>query len=617
MPTLAEAFAHALQLQQVGRLPQAMEVYRQILKVAPNHGGAVHYLGLAMHQSGQSDAAIPHLAQSTTLAPDNASFHHNLGAVYRSLGRLDEAAASLQRALELQPDYAEAELKLGNVHMDRYQLDEAEACFRRALELDPRFAEAANNLGNVQKERGQLEEAGASYQQALQINPNYFDARSNLGTIYIYTAQLDEAVKQCQKVLATEPNHIGALVNLGNAYRALGRVDESREMFQCALTVHPAHPLSTAMLAVLETETGHFDEAVTLCRQVLADDPEHAMAYATLVAAQSESIEDGDVARLEAIVEKPQTAREAKVDASFALGKIYDRQKKYDQAFAHYQRANRLNFARFDPQAHLDYVTALIDTYSAEFFTRQGTSGIDSKLPVFIVGMPRSGTTLVEQILASLSEVHGAGELQDIPRLADSIPERTGSKVPYPAAADSLDASILHKAASAHLESLARRAGAAARCTDKLPANFLHLGLIALLFPGAQVIHCRRDPLDVCLSCFFQRFEYVSYSSDLEHLGHYYRDYERLMEHWREVLPLTIFELEYEELLENQEEVSRCLVAHCGLEWDARCIEFYRHDRPIQTTSSWQARQPLYKTSRQRWKNYEKFLGPLRAVLES
>jgi len=258
----------------------------------------------------------------------------------------------------------------------------------------------------------------------------------------------------------------------------------------------------------------------------------------------------------------------------------------------------------------------VIATFGAEFFARTDRAGSQSELPVFIVGMPRSGTTLVEQILASHPMVHGAGELDYMRRIMQTLPERLGVQRPIPECAANIDTALAERIAEEHLQHLREHSASALRITDKTPSNFLRLGLIALLFPKARIIHCQRDPLDTCLSCYFLRFgQGQAFAYDLDDLGRYYRDCARLMEHWRRVLPSPLLEVPYEALVADQEGWSRRLIAFLGLDWDDRCLAFYRSERQVKTASVWQVRQPVYASSIGRWRRYAKHLGPLFAAL--
>ena len=301
----------------------------------------------------------------------------------------------------------------------------------------------------------------------------------------------------------------------------------------------------------------------------------------------------------------------------------YDDAGDYDVAFGHYKAGNDLKKAAslYQADATSTYVDRVIATFGTEFFARMDRAGSQPELPVFIVGMPRSGTTLVEQILASHPQVHGAGELDYMRQITQALPERlapdsVGGQQTFPECAAKIDTALAERIAEEHLQHLREHSASALRITDKTPSNFLRLGLIALLFPKARIIHCQRDPLDTCLSCYFLRFgQGQAFAYDLDDLGRYYRDYARLMEHWRRVLPSPLLEVPYEALVADQEGWSRRLIAFLGLDWDDRCLAFYRSERQVKTASVWQVRQPVYASSIGRWRRYAKHLGPLFAAL--
>jgi hypothetical protein len=297
------------------------------------------------------------------------------------------------------------------------------------------------------------------------------------------------------------------------------------------------------------------------------------------------------------------------------LGKHYDRQQRYDEAFAHFRSAKaatRKLTGVFDERAVAGYFDRIIETFPLDFFGRFPAGGSASERLVFIVGMPRSGTTLTEQILASHPAVFGAGELQGIADVARAIRPDYPQRVPF------LSASEIAEFVKGYLATIdARAPPEAIRVTDKLPVNFTHLGLIATLFPHSRVIHCRRDPMDTGLSCFAEQFRLShDFTTDLESIGRYYLQYERLMAHWRRVLPLPMLEQRYEDLIANPEVGSRALLAHCELPWDEACLNFHAASRQVSTPSRWQVRQPIYATSVGRWRHYERHLEPLRRLLE-
>ncbi len=300
----------------------------------------------------------------------------------------------------------------------------------------------------------------------------------------------------------------------------------------------------------------------------------------------------------------------------FALGKLCDELKAFDKAFAYFQQANALKLCHFDPGKHAAFITALIDAYSVDRWAHLPRATHQSERPVFIVGMPHSGTSLVEQILASHPAVYGAGELRDISQIVASLPTLFGPNHSYPSCVEALSPELVNTLAHRYLSRLMTLSPDAVRITDKMPGNFLHLGLIALLFLQARIIHCRRNPLDTCLSCYFQDFTVGhAYAYDLIHLGFYYRQYQKLMQHWHSVLDISLLEVHYEELITHQEEISQQMLTFCGLEWHEQCLRFHETKRLVHTTSYDQVRRPLYRTSVHQYRHYESYLEPLKTAL--
>ena len=474
----------------------------------------------------------------------------------KKLGRLDEAADHLRQALELDARHVAAHNNLGDVLTLLHRPREALTHLQRALELDPNCVAAHNNLGVACKELDRPDDAHRAFRRALELDPHYFPALNNLGNELFAGGQISEGTDYHVRALALEPDNVASYY---------------------ALSGNSKHAFS--------------DEAL---------------------------------ARMNSLLARPQLAAGDRELLHFALTQIDDRLGCYDEAFAHAQQANQTKkqgLARqglaFDPLEHERLVDDLIATFTPELFARFQSHGVASELPVFIVGMPRSGTTLVEQILSSHPQAHGAGELGDLEQLVADLPAKLGTTLRYPKCVPQLDRITGERVAQAHLDSLRQRGGAASRVIDKMTVNFLHLGLIALLFPRARIIHCRREPRDTCLSCYFHNFASpgLGFAFDLGDLGFYYRQYQRLMEHWEKVLPIRVHHLDYEELVADQEKHTRELLGYCGLEWDERCLAFHQTRRVVKTASALQVREPIYRKSVGRWQPYEKHLGPLLEAL--
>ncbi|MCI0400693.1 MAG: tetratricopeptide repeat protein [Gammaproteobacteria bacterium] len=644
--------ASALQYLQAGNLNEAEAIYREIIARQPHHADTLNNLGLLAHQRGAQDKAGEYLTKALALNASNPLYVNNLGLVRKAQRKVEEAEACHRKAIALWPDYPEAHYNLGVALQDQGRLDEAANAYREATRLKPTYPKAYYNLATVQVEQDRLEDAVASYMEALSLDPRMAEAHNNLANVLRRLGNLKEAEKYLWRSIELKPDYANAYYNLGLVLRALentdgalecfreavrlsggdlpaarvnlgsalllqGHIGEAEKWIQEALDHEPEDPLAHCGLGDVRAAEGQHEAAIETYRKVLSIRPDFGPAYIGLAKAKKFSMEDSDlISEIENLLRHKKDDKDEEMALHFALGKIYDDCRDCDKAFAHYEKANALKhrLVDFDQKRHIADVSDLIATYTAELFQRHRGHGSNSELPIFIVGTPRSGTTLVEQVLAAHPSVHGAGELKFLGRQAAELPKRLATSAAYPECVKLLTPALIGELVEAYLEHLRGHCGDSkvVRVTNKMPSNFYYIGLISILFPRARIIHCRRDPLDACLSMYFQSFNTGHrYSYDLADLGVWYNQYRRLMAHWRHVLPGRLIEVDYEELVNDQEIVSRALVGHCGLQWDDACLKFYRHKRPVLTASGWQVRQPIYKTAVKRWKHYEKHLGVL------
>jgi tetratricopeptide (TPR) repeat protein len=454
------------------------------------------------------------------------------------------------------------------------QLDEAVASCRRALQLKPQYAEAHNNLGVALRGLGQLDEAVASCRRALQIKPQYAEAHNNLGIALKLSSLTSEAEASCRRALAIDPNSASAFTTLAGLRADQGQFAEAEELFKHAISIDPDSPEAWSGIARLRKMT------------------------------------DGDAGWLAAVqrIAEHRLPPQKEVNLRYAIAKYFDDVKDFEQAFVQYQRANELSKLYrpgYDRERLTRIVDLIVNSYDRQWLSRMRFDASGSARPVFIVGMPRSGTTLAEQILASHPAVFGAGELGFWSAASATYESSTRS--------GEMSASVLGGLATDYLRLLAGLSADALRVVDKMPANFLHLGLIHAALPKARIIHLRRNPIDTCLSIYFQHFNAVhSYANDLEDLAHYFTEYWRVMEHWRSILPEGVMlDLPYEGLVDGQEAWSRKMLEFIGLPWDPQCMDFHQTHRTVVTASNWQVRQKITQSSVARWRNYEKFVEPL------
>lgn len=646
---IANRLQAGLQQHQSGRLQEAERTYRSVLAEQPQHPDALHLLGVVALQTGnfqdaakliesaikakpdeaefynmsgetyrmqqQYETAISRYEQALALRPDFAGALINLGNTYKEIGRLEDAASCYQKALSIGPEIPMSHNNLGVVLKDLDRAEEAIAHFERAIAIAPNYAEAHTNLGNALERLGRLEEAVTHHNRALTIQPDYAEAHSNLGNVLKELDRLDEAVAHYQQAARAQPGFAMAHYNLGIALDELGQPEEAARCYEKALAINPEYAEAHHNLANVLDELGRRDDAVAHYEQALTIKPDYAEAHRNLSRLQPQQDRASEIM---ALLSDPSFSKTDAIHCHFALGNIYHHAKSFDKAFEHYYDGNTLkrDAISYDPRNFSTHVDRLMSAYSRGYFKDVATGGSDSELPVFILGMPRSGTSLVEQILSSHAQVYGAGELTAFAGFEQAIASQGDDSQTYPECMPQHHRSIAVEYASKYLEELKNYSATAQRVTDKMPDNFMRIGLIKTLFPKARIIHCRRNALDTCTSNYLNYFATGNeYSFDLSELGQYYLDYERLMAHWDSLFSSEILNVRYEELVLNQEKVSRQLVEYLGLEWDKRCLEFHRNSRAVHNFSSMQVRQPIYAGSINRWKQYEKQLAPLMEIL--
>lgn len=591
----------------------ALQVLQQATQLTPADAEAHRALGNARQNQGQLTAAVASYQHALKIKPDFAEAYDDLGTALRALGQRDEAVASYRRALQINPNFAEAHGNLGNALRELGQLHAAVASYRCALASKPELAEAHNNLGNALRELGQLDAAVASYRRALEIRHDYAEAHCNLGHVLIELGQLDEAAASYQRALALKSNYAEAYASLGILLRQRGRHDEAEAHCRRALEIDPKSAAAFIVLAELHTDRGQFSQAEELFKRAISIAPKSPEAWAGSCRCRKMTGNDASwLVAVEAIASQRLRPHQ-EINLRYALGKYFDDVQDFERAFRSYQRASELSKhyrGTYDRKRQEQLINRIIRHFDHAWLKRTGSGALASARPVLIVGMPRSGSSLVEQILASHPDVFGAGELT----FWDAATAQ------YEAAffSGASGATTLRKLGADYLQLLQDISSEALRVVDKMPANFLFLGLIHAALPNARIIHMRRNPVDTCLSAYFQYFATAyPYANDLEDLAHYYTEYFRLMQHWRSVLPQSaILDMPYEGLIDDQEAWSRKMIEFVGLPWDARCIDFQQTNRTVTTASRWHVRQPINKSSSGRWHNYEKFVGPLQNLLQ-
>lgn len=603
---------------QAGRYDRAEALYRRVLRRAPDHVEALHLLGVIAHERERHEDAVELISRALAGSPAFADAHQNLGCALRALGRFDEAVASYRRAIDLAPDHGLAHCNLSTTLNSRGAFEAALESAARAVELMPEFLEAHVNCGAALTGQGRFAEAEAAYRKALALQPDRAETLSDLGHILTELKRLDEAIACHQQAVTRQPNSAIMQLRLAATLFKAGDPYGSEAICRRGISLDPNSAEAWSALGQMLRSVGEFDEARSCFLRARALDPELPHAYAGLAIIGERADNEAELQHLRAVLARPDSPAATRSDAGFALGMLLDNAGRYDEAFPCFAEANALGRQQlaargqlFDRTLQRQHVDSLIASCTPEFFAQVEGEGNPSEVPVFIVGMPRSGTSLVEQIAATHSRVTGVGELMDISRISDQVQAHGRDRSP-----EELDSDLAPRLADDYVVHLKRFGMGAARVVDKMPDNILHLGLIAVLFPAARVIFCRRDLRDTCLSCYFCRFdETIPYAFDLGDCGVRALEIERLADHWRRVLPLRMLTIDHEVLVTDLEGESRRLIEFLGLDWEPGCLEFHKTGRPILSASGWQVRQPLFTRSMGRWRKYERHLQPLFEVL--
>lgn len=650
-----ENLAETLRL--LKRYDEADDHVKTALELNPSRPEGWNISGLIAFNQERYCTAESSFREAIRLKPGYADALVNLGSTLQALGKLADAAGMLRKALRFQPDHVAALTNLGQFLVnigDPNFLDEAETLCRRAVNLAPRLPQALNGLGNVLRRQNRLEEAMQWYQRALQAEPSWSKTRHNIGHLLRDSGQYEDAARAFEDALtidadlaryhanfghlaADRKDHVKAaehfrlaLVHdeclteahhgLGLALLEQGRLDEAEACFREALVRINANPEGTLLaIARLQSERGEFELANHTARDALKLQPNLAGAFCQLALNLKDRMPDADLHRLEELRNQKYLPNNIRGPVHFSLAGIYDAKGLHARAAELLHTANALQASAratrgdvYDPDEYSVLVDRIIDSFTPEFIARTRGLGDPDRRPTFVVGFPRSGTTLVEQILASHPEVHGAGELPDLQVLFQTLPELVGQPAWDPfVSLNSLNEEIATAFAHRYLHRLESLASSSSRVVDKMPENFHLLGLIASVLTGAKVIVCTRDIRDVAVSCWQAGFATIPWANQFEHIARRLVDHERLLEHWRRVGPVSWLEVRYEELVGDVAGHSRQLINFLGLDWDPACLEFHSTRRVVRTASMVQVRQPAHSRSVGRWKHYEESLHPL------
>lgn len=647
------AIERAIKHHQAGQLSMAERLYRQILHFSPNNVLANHHLGIIAHQTGKYAIAAKLIGKALSIKPDYPEAHYNLGNTLKKLGKSNEAVECFRKAISIKTDYSKAYYNLGNTLHEQGKLDEAEGCFRKALSINqnytevlnslgvilqvqkkfdeasehfrkaisvkPDYAKAHYNLGNTLHEQGKFDEAEGCFRKALSIKSDYTEAYYSLGITLKEQGKLDEATNYCRKALYINPNCAEAHNNLGVTLQEQNVYEEAEVHFRKALSINPECAETLFNLSTLLKQNGKIDEATSCLEKALSIKPDYAEAHHILASIRTYTAPDSQLKLMEDLFNKEDTSDSSRIYLAFGLGKAYEDLKNFDIAFDFIRQANTLKRRTFNYSIAREQKLFSVcqKTFGLQFPAKSKKSEIHDETPIFIIGMPRSGTSLVEQILASHPMVHGAGELTNLEKFFLKLTNEKSIASAFECIAKD-DGTLVTQIGAEYIKKLREYSDSTRFITDKMPYNFLYIGLIHLCLPKARIIHCNREPMDTCLSIFKNCFRYGHrYAYDQKNLGQYYLLYQDIMRHWQNIVPEIIYNLCYEDLVRDQEGQTRKLLEHCELPWDKACLSYHKTPRTVATASSVQVRKPIYQDSIQRWKKYEKQLKTLKSILKN
>ncbi len=596
------------------KLDDAEMAFRKAVKLNGNSTQALHGLGMALGAQDKDKEAAEYFLKAYKLDANSEDIRNNLFTAliksenYSRVLELLEKIHGFKKVPQLLRHYGVALVGIGN-------LEQAERALHDYLELEPENQEVIYNLARLYQDQTQYEKS-LEYFEKLKDKESDIKILSHMGAVLDSLGRFEDAEQVLQKALELNEQDITVLNHLGNAMTGGNKTEDAEAMYRRAIALNSDSAMSHNNLGFALAARGRVEEAMEEYSKAIKIKPDYGESYRNLVTVKKIKDKDNPViGQMIKQIESGLISERDQVQFGFALGKALDDCGEYDLAFKYYKLANDLiaKSRPFNVDSFEQHVDNIIEVYTAEFFDEHKNKfGVDSNIPIFVVGMSRSGTTLAEKIIASHPVVYGAGELGKLFEVIKNYEKQT--QLEYPHAIKEPNSELLRAAAKDYLEYIKKyiQSDQINHITDKMPYNFAHLGFIALALPNAKIIHCKRDPIDTCLSNYFQYFPRgISALYDLEQLKRYYQQYLRLMAHWHKVLPIPFYDLQYEELISDQEMITRRVINFLGLEWDDACLQSHKSTSSVRTASIWQVRQPIYKKSVERWRNYEKHIGIL------
>lgn len=601
------------------RLDEAEQVLKQTIALAPTFAKAHEDLGYALLEQERYEEAVEVLQKAARLDPKLDAAHFNLGKALASTGRGKEADAAFEASFELSPE--RKKLALAAKHHQEGRIEDAEQLYRQVLNNNPRNVDALRMLAMVAATAKRYDDAERLLRKAVGIAPDFLTAVVDLGRVLKEQDRFEEAIDCFKNAIAINPNNPHTHFLLASAYSPAALNLEAAREYRRALDLAPEHPGALLGLGNALKTIGKQDEAIKAYQDCIRVRPDNGEIYWSLANLKTYRFSDEQIAEMAARVDNHEgLTDQSEVNFLFALGKAHDDRQDYDKAWRYYERGNgkQRMLAQYDPVQTETLNDAIIEVFDKALLEEKAGKGCPDRAPIFVLGLPRSGSTLVEQILASHSQVEGTSELPYLGRVAMSLNRNRADGVNYPEAVRELEAAHLTALGEDYINyAQLHRTEGKPFFIDKMPNNFPTIGFLNLILPQAKIIDARRHPLDACVGNFRQHYaKGQTFSYDLTDLGEYCLQYLRMMDHWQQALPGRILTVQYEEMVTDFENQARRLLDHCELPWEEACGRFYETERPVRTASSEQVRQPIYTGALNFWRNYERHLDELIEIVE-
>ena len=597
---------------------EAETVLKTTIQLAPTFAKPYQDIGLLLLECNRPSEAVEYLQKATELDPSVALAHFNLGKGLAALGRGAEADVAFEASFDLDP--VRKALALAAEHQREGRTQEAERAYRQVLRTDPNNVDALRLLGRLIFGAGRVEETERLLRRAVEQAPDFVGAVVDLARLLNDTHHYEEAIAWFRQAIVLQPNNVQAHFQLGGALSSAALTYEAIQAYEDVLRLRPEHAGAYLSLGHVLKTVGRQEEAIAAYRECIRLKPDMGQTHWSLANLKTYQLSEADIADMEEKVAGSELTDESRVNFLFALAKASEDGGDFDRAWSYYTKGNSTQRMRevYDPVRTEITHDALIQVFDREFLADNTHVGCEDDAPIFVVGLPRSGSTLLEQILASHSSVEGTSELPYLPQVANSLSRNRADGVNYPQAVRELKGQHLQSLGRDYLDfARLHRTEGAAHFVDKMPNNFPAIGFIHLILPNAKIIDARRHPLDACLGCYRQLFaQGQSFTYDLTDIGEYFLQYQRMMDHWHEVLPGRVLTVQHEKVVHDLDSQVRRILDFCELPFEEGCVRYFETDRPIRTASSEQVRQPVYTDSLGYWRRYEEYLGELIEVLE-